>query len=152
LVREYDLFRHPERLKQMTLSELGDYLEHNIYQKMHLRWAKVPWQGGRSAGQIESRWDDEQYDWLADDYASHVNKLFWYLLKWVDCRVDDWYEACSDRVQAVTVGGVPWFANIGEANLVVVDKPWVGAADADFDDLHGGLQSMEKVFAILASH
>jgi len=150
LVREYDFFRYPEQLKQMQLSELGNYLERNIYRKMHQRWAKVPWHGGRTAGDINTEWDDERYDWLADDYASHVNKLFWYLLKWVDCRLDDWYEACSDEVEAVTVRGVPWFANSGQSSKIKIAQPWVGAGDADFDDVQGGLENMEKVFEILS--
>ena len=75
----------------MTLGQLGSKLEYTIHNAMHLRWASDPAVFRPSvfptnAENIDLRWDDPTYDYLADTYSSHVNLSSSYLLEiaWLD--------------------------------------------------------------------
>jgi hypothetical protein len=60
------------------------------------------WTAGGDPFDVDPRFDDPAYDWLADFYSSHVNPIFWKLHGWVDARIDDWMKA-NDKT-----GPVPW--------------------------------------------
>ena len=101
-------FTDPNYLRTVTLSELGAEIEFNIHNRMHSRWSAEPWNGGRPPADrtrpvaIDQKWDNPQYDYLGDQYASHVNPIFWKLHGWVDERINDWMRANN------LSGEVPW--------------------------------------------
>ncbi|MFJ1967181.1 hypothetical protein ACIO93_00755 [Streptomyces sp. NPDC087903] len=107
-------FTEPANLRQMTLGRLGARIEFGIHNRMHLRWAArmSGYRPGGDAFSVASRWDDADYDWLADTYSAHVNPIFWKLHGWVDARIDDWMAANE------LTGPVPWS----------FDPPWSGPA------------------------
>jgi len=100
-------YTNPEFLSQLTLGQLGSKLEYTIHNAMHLRWASDPVTFRPSvfptnAENIDLRWDDPTYDYLADTYSSHVNPIFWKLHGWIDERIGDWMKAHQ------VTGDVPW--------------------------------------------
>ncbi|MET9817590.1 hypothetical protein [Streptomyces sp. NPDC006355] len=105
-------FTDPAALRQMTLGRLGARIEFGIHNRMHLRWAaEMPaYRPGGDVFSVDPRWDDADYDWLADTYSAHVNPVFWKLHGWVDARIDDWMTANE------LTGPVPWS----------FDPPWSG--------------------------
>lgn len=107
-------FTDPAVLRTLTLRRLGADLEFGIHNTLHLRWAaQLPEYRGGSEFNVDPRWDEPAYDWLADFYSSHVNPIFWKLHGWVDARIDDWMKA-NDHT-----GPVPWS----------FDPPWSGPED-----------------------
>jgi hypothetical protein len=84
-------------LRGVSLGQLGSDIEFTIHVGAHLRWAAPSAVGYRppfpTGGGIEDRWDDPEYDYLGDVYASHVNPIFWMLHAWIDERVEDWRRA-----------------------------------------------------------
>jgi hypothetical protein len=89
----------PVNLRNMTLSELGAKIELNIHSWMHMRWSSASSYGYRPTNKsaipanFDKKWDDPQYNWMGDTYASHVNPYFWKLHGWVDDRIEDWRKA-----------------------------------------------------------
>lgn len=78
-------FLDPERLKGMTLDELGIAMEWSIHGWMHMRWSGAPHSDSFSTS--------PDNDWLFLPWSSHVNKHFWKLHGWIDKRIDDWAAA-----------------------------------------------------------
>jgi hypothetical protein len=122
-------FTDPQFLRGISLSELGNGIEFGVHNTMHLRWtAQLPeYRPGGDPFDVDPRFDDPAYDWLADFYSSHVNPIFWKLHGWVDARIDDWMKA-GDKA-----GPVPWS----------FDPPWTGPMAHDHDHHH---------MAMLAAH
>jgi hypothetical protein len=111
-IREWEtLFTDPVRLRRMTLGRLGAAIEFTIHNRMHMRWAaELPeYRPSGTPFDVDVRWDEPGYDWLADFYSSHVNPIFWELHGWVDDRIDDWMNANGHT------GPVPWTV-----------EPWTG--------------------------
>jgi hypothetical protein len=79
----------PEWLKTVSLDSLGIRIEAGIHNWLHLHWSADPWYKGQPGQDI----NDIRNDWLADPYASHVNKHFWKLHGWIDDRVYSWGKA-----------------------------------------------------------
>ncbi|MFJ9721286.1 hypothetical protein ACIRP3_00865 [Streptomyces sp. NPDC101209] len=107
------LFTAPDRLRSMTLGQLGARVETTVHNWMHLRWsAEMPAYrpSGDDPFDVDPKWDEPANDWLADFYSSHVNPVFWKLHGWVDKRIDDWMTANGHT------GEVPWS----------FDPPWSG--------------------------
>jgi len=97
-------FRNSEYLKTVSLGQLGTELEFEIHNMMHIRWASNI-RGIRpdispfyETDKIEKKWDDVEYDWLEDFYASHVNPIFYKLHGWIDNRILDWQRANNVKV------------------------------------------------------
>ena len=84
-------------LKSVTLGQLGSDLETTIHNNMHRRWCTPSAVGYRNntpiTQPVDVKWDDIQYDFLGDTYASHVNATFWKIHGWVDDRIEDWKKA-----------------------------------------------------------
>ncbi|GAA4936162.1 hypothetical protein ACFPM3_06285 [Streptomyces coeruleoprunus] len=112
----------PAVLRQVTLGQLGAFLEYGIHNRMHLRWsAEMPaYRPNEDPFTIGAQWDDARYNWLADPYSAHVNPAFWKLHGWVDARIDDWM-AANDLT-----GPVPWS----------FDPPWSGPMEHGEHDHH----------------
>ncbi len=115
-------FTDPARLRGMSLGRLGALVEYTIHNTMHLRWsAEMPgYRPDKDYFNVDPRWDDAGYDWMADFYSSHVNPIFWKLHGWVDARIDDWMAANE------LTGAVPWS----------FDPPWSGPAGHHGHDPH----------------
>ncbi|MFF0203447.1 hypothetical protein [Streptomyces sp. NPDC005017] len=106
-------FTNPDRLRQWTLRQFGARIEFSIHNRLHLRWsAQLPEYRLDDDIDVDPRFDDASYNWLADTYSAHVSPIFWKLHGWVDARLDDWMAA-----NALT-GEVPWS----------FDPPWSGPA------------------------
>lgn len=105
-------FTDTQYLKGVTLGQLGSDIEFTICHDMHVRWAAPSPVGYRQPGEAEEYWDAPDYDYLGDNYSSHVNPIFWKIHGWVDERVEDW-----KRVQGIA-GDVEWHGT------------WVGSRDA----------------------
>lgn len=115
-------FTDPVALRGMTLGRLGASIEYSIHNRLHLRWA-APSAAYRPDGDpfdVDSGWDDADYDWLADTYSAHVNPIFWKLHGWVDARIDGWMDTNG------LTGPVPWS----------FDPPWIGPADHEGGHRH----------------
>jgi hypothetical protein len=112
----------PRFLEGKSLSELGNRIEFGIHNTMHLRWAaQLPeYRPDGDPFDVDPRFDDPGYDWLADFYSSHVNPIFWKLHGWVDARIDDWMKA-NNKTEPV-----PWS----------FDPPWAGPVAHDHGHHH----------------
>lgn len=121
-------FRDRSYLKTLTLGDLGARLEMGVHNQMHIRWSAYPSNGSkliRDEPDFRDKWDDPGYDTLFDEYSSHIGPIFYRLHKWIDNRIEDWYEAHGKEVVRVTTPhGFDWF-QIGR--WVDVGKPWTGA-------------------------
>lgn len=87
--------RDPENLRKMSLGLYGARLEYSIHQWMHLRLSKKTPYGVRVPAwnpvpEIDEKWEDLSYQWLADTFSSHVNPIFWRIHGWVEDRIEDW--------------------------------------------------------------
>ena len=100
---------------------------------------------------IDEKWDDPEYSWMGDFYASQVNPYFWKLHGWIDDRIEDWKTA-NDVTEMVWngtwIGGpVSNLSNIiGKARILGDD---IGNED-DMDDMDMD-DTMPKVMKILFS-
>jgi hypothetical protein len=106
--------RDPVNLRNMTLGELGAQIEVTIHSWMHMRWSSNSSYGYRPTNKsaipanFDKKWDDPQYNWLGDTYASAVHPIFWKLHGWVDDRIEDWRKAnnlASIRWNGTWTGG-----------------------------------------------
>lgn len=150
-------FTDPVRLRQMPLGELGARLEFTIHNQMHMRWSAEPATGIRPPvdpahpDTIDAQWDDPQYDWLGDTYASHVNSVFWKVHGWVDNRINDWAAANgvtgAIQWQGTWVGNMPTHS-IPHSFLTVMAE----RADAikPHEHPHGGLHELEEAARLIA--
>ena len=77
--------RDPQRLRQMTLDQLGTDVEWSIHGWMHIRWSGSPHPDGFST--------DVSNDWLFVPWSSHVNKHFWKVHGWIDECITAWEAA-----------------------------------------------------------
>ncbi len=154
-------FRSPVYLRTLTLGELGSLIETSIHNDMHMRWASQPRDPetgavteGRGRGDISDKWDRPEYDHLGETYSSHVNPVFWRLHKWVDRRIEDWFDAHQrahpGEVVRKDINGVPWFAR---GSWVEVDDPWSGPAHGGDHGHHHGrpdpVDTMKQVMRLL---
>jgi hypothetical protein len=156
-------FKDPQYLAQLSLGQLGSLLEWTVHNDMHMRWASTPRDpdtneitlNGRDSTDIRAKWDNPKYDFLGEQYSSHVNPVFWRLHGWVDARIDDWFAVHEllhkGQIVQANVDGVPWFKT---GNWVSVADPWVGPAG-----MHGGhvghhpgpdpIKTMEEIVQIM---
>ena len=93
------IFKNKMFLINISLGTLGNLIEFEIHNQMHMRWSSTP-RDPRSGEPLErdsfdfdNKWDDPKYDYLGDFYSSHVNPIFWRLYGWVDDRIEDWFNA-----------------------------------------------------------
>lgn len=113
------IFNNKTFLAKLTLGALGNLLEFEIHNSMHVRWSSVsrdPKSGepmDRRFFDFDNKWDDQKYDYLGDFYSSHVNPLFWRLHGWIDDRIEDWFRTHEEihpgEVQRHEYQGVQWF-------------------------------------------
>lgn len=113
------LFKNKTFLATISLGALGNLLEFQIHNQMHMRWSSIPLdpESGEPADRdpfdTDSKWDNPKYDYLGDFYSSHVNPLFWRLHGWVDDRIEDWYNAHEavhpGEIERYEYQGVKWF-------------------------------------------
>lgn len=120
-------FTDPQYLKGVTLGQLGSDIEFTICQDLHVRWTapspvgyRQPDESVRWAGE---RWDTPDYNFLGDNYSSHINPLFWKIHGWVDERVEDW-----KRVRGIG-GDIEW-----QGTWVGPREAFAGTAPADEAD------------------
>ncbi len=113
------IFKNRMFLASISLGALGNLIEFEIHNQMHMRWSSIsrdPRSGEpleRDSFDFDNRWDDLKYDYLGDFYSSHVNPLFWRLHGWVDDRIEDWFNA-HEALHPGEIGryeyqGVQWF-------------------------------------------
>jgi hypothetical protein len=98
-MQHWDLqLENPQILRNITLGQLGTYLEFTIHNWMHMRFSRDPGEmrpdvRPNQASSIETRWDAVEYDWLGDTYSSHTENHFWKLHGLIDRRIDQWATA-----------------------------------------------------------
>lgn len=82
-----------------SLSHLGSYIEYGLHNAMHERFATPPvierLDPPLSAGwpEPDPRFHHPSYDYLADQYAAHVNPYFWLIHVWIDGLIEEWEAA-----------------------------------------------------------
>lgn len=119
-------YRDANFLKTISLGDLGCLIESTIHDAMHMRWSKAPNDfrpdplcepdlSGNNLCSIDDKWNKPEYDFLADEYSSHVNQIFWKIHGWVDDRISDWMIA-----NKVNVG---WHTELVEPNWI---GTWTG--------------------------
>jgi hypothetical protein len=131
MVRLENILKNPMFLASLTLGSLGNLIEFEIHNQMHMRWSSTPRDpksgepSNRSPFDFDTKWDDPKYDYLGDFYSSHVNPLFWRLHGWADDRIEDWFNAHETihpgEIQRHDCLGVSWF-KLGK--WVKVSKPF----------------------------
>ncbi len=121
-------YTDPSYLSTISLGEFGARLEFSVHNAMHLRWADhLPayrLEDPADLTSVDVRWDDPAYDWLADTYSSHVNRVFWKLHGWIDARIDDWVRANGGAGEPDWVG--TWLGPEHQPHThvpVAVDQP-----------------------------
>lgn len=119
MLRLERIFKNKTFLATISLGALGNLLEFEIHNQMHMRWSSTP--RDPKSGQLARRdtfdfnsiWDDPKYDYLGDFYSSHVNPLFWKLHGWVDDRIEDWFNAHEainpGEIERYEYQGIKWF-------------------------------------------
>jgi hypothetical protein len=125
------LFKNNTFLATISLGALGNLLEFEIHNQMHMRWSSIPLDpesgepSDRDPFDTDSKWDNPEYDYLGDFYSSHVNPLFWRLHGWVDDRIEDWYKAHeaihAGEIERFEYQGIKWFK---PGKWVMVSKPF----------------------------
>ena len=172
------LFTDPVFLRSISLGVLGSMIESTIHDSMHMRWSSKPRPGIRldptmsgspSPGQIlniDPEWDVPEYDFLGDEYSSHVNPIFWKIHGWVDDRISDWMIANGVQIGFHT--GMPdphWLGqwqgvlpddnhdtSVAYSNLLLLSERMGRSNSAqsktidDTDDAHGHGQHRERQF------
>jgi len=147
-----------DRLRQMSLGELGARLEFTIHNQMHMRWCAEPSATGirpdaqaENPDAIDGSWDRPEYDWLGDTYSSHVNSVFWKLHGWVDDRINDWATANG------VLGEIPWQGKwVGKLPSHPVPHSFVTVMAERFDSIdmhghvHGDVREMAEAIRIIA--
>ena len=131
MIRLERIFKNKTFLASLTLGALGNLLEFEIHNQMHVRWSSIPRdpQSGKPADRklfdFDNKWDDPKYDALGDFYSSHVNPLFWRLHGWIDDRIEDWFNAHEaihpGEIERYDYQGVKWFK---PGRWVEVSKPF----------------------------
>ena len=114
------LLRDPNRLRSMTLDELGSTMEWSIHGWMHIRWSGSP--------HGEEFSPDANNNWLFVPWSSHVNKHFWKLHGWIDERIGDWERARGDVADlsdawAGPAGTLPDMPHSADAELLTALPP-----------------------------
>lgn len=125
------LFKNNTFLATISLGALGNLLEFEIHNQMHMRWSSIPLDpesgqpSDRDPFDTDSRWDNPKYDYLGDFYSSHVNPFFWRLHGWVDERIENWYNAHEaihpGEIEHFDYKGVKWFK---PGKWVMVSEPF----------------------------
>lgn len=131
MIRLENILKNPTFLASLSLGSLGNLIEFEIHNQMHMRWSSVPRDprsgepSNRNPFDFDAKWDDPKYDYLGDFYSSHVNPVFWRLHGWVDDRIEDWFNAHetvhSGEIQRHDYLGVKWFR---PGKWVKVSKPF----------------------------
>lgn len=139
-------FTDPDRLRAMSLGELGARIEFSIHNQMHMRWSEPvaairPDASASSPSGIDPRWDQPSYDWLGDSYSSHVHPVFWRLHGWVDDRIEDWR-----RANAIA-GPIPW-KGTWEGPEAHIHGPEARRTH----HVHGDIVPMDEAAAIVAEN
>jgi hypothetical protein len=119
MLRLERIFKDKTFLASISLGALGNLLEFEIHNQMHMRWSSVPLDprtskpSNRNDFDFGDGWNDPRYDYLGDFYSSHVNPLFWKLHGWVDDRIEDWFNAHEathpGEIKRYEYKGVKWF-------------------------------------------
>ena len=113
------IFKNKMFLSTISLGALGNLIEFEIHNQMHMRWSSIPRDPSsgvpleRDSFDFDDKWNDPKYDYLGDFYSSHVNPLFWRLHGWVDNRIEDWFNAheavSPGEIERYEYQGVKWF-------------------------------------------
>jgi len=95
-------------LRSLTLGEFGTLLEYELHTFFHVRFSAYNPIGYRIQSlhptlHIDTKWDDPEYDYLADFYSAHVNPTFWKIHGWIERKIEHW--AIANGYTATTV---PW--------------------------------------------
>jgi len=82
-------------LLNMTLGELGAILEYELHTYFHVRFSGFNtigyrFQDAHPTAFIDTKWDDQDYDYLADFYSAHVNPTFWKIHGWIEFQIAKW--------------------------------------------------------------
>jgi hypothetical protein len=131
MLRFERIFKNKTFLAAISLGTLGNLLEFEIHNQMHMRWSSTPRDpksgepAQRDTFDFNNKWDDPKYDYLGDFYSSHVNPVFWKLHGWVDDRIEDWFNAHEaihpGEIERYEYQGVKWFK---PGKWVQVSKPF----------------------------
>ena len=104
-----DKYKNPEVLRNLTLAQLGAFIEFEVHNQMHVRFSAESKIGYRpepvpiwETVDIDTKWDDPVYEWMGDFYSSQVASVFYKLHGWVDDRIEDW------KVANRIVGEIKW--------------------------------------------
>jgi hypothetical protein len=137
MIRLERIFKNAAFLASLSLGSLGNLIEFEIHNQMHMRWASTPRDpksgepSNRDPFNFDNKWDDPNYDYLGDFYSSHVNPLFWRLHGWVDDRIEDWFNAHETmhpgEIQRDDSQGIRWFK---PGKWVKVSKPFYWPEDS----------------------
>lgn len=148
------LFTNTGFLSSISLGTLGNLLEFEIHNQMHMRWSSIPLDplsgepSDRKPFDFDKKWDDPQYDYLGDFYSSHVHPLFWKLHGWVDDRIEDWYNAHESihpgEIERIEYRGVKWFK---PGKWVKVSKPFYWPESHDQHHQHNNDNSDQQSIA-----
>jgi len=83
-------------LINVTLGEFGAILEYELHTDFHVRFSAYSALGYRlqnyahPTAYIDTYWDNEEYQFLADFYSAHVNPTFWKIHGWVENMIGNW--------------------------------------------------------------
>lgn len=155
------IFNNKTFLTKLTLGALGNLLEFEIHNQMHVRWSSIsrdPESGepvDRAFFDFNNKWDHQKYDYLGDFYSSHVNPLFWRLHGWIDDRIEDWFKTHEEihpgEIERCEYQGVQWFK---PGKWVQVSNPlyWPEKThchhNKDNEEINAMLQIMEIIRAL----
>jgi hypothetical protein len=76
MLRLERIFKNKMFLATISLGALGNLIEFEIHNQMHMRWSTVPRDPSsgepleRDAFDLDNKWDDPKYDYLGDFYSS----------------------------------------------------------------------------------
>jgi len=132
IIREREAGLTIDYLKSVTLGEFGTKIEYELHTDFHVRFAAYNPVGYRMqnlhpTSYIEPKWDNPEYDYLADFYSAHVNPTFWKIHGWVELQITNWANANNkDR------DNLPWTSTWenGPMNAEILTALEKVAADA----------------------
>lgn len=116
-------------IEGLTLGELGVKLEYELHTYFHVRFSGYNpigyrIQSAHPTAFIEEKWDDEDYDYLADFYSAHVNPTFWKIHGWVEKQILRWQSLNLDPSEEIT-----WISTWEYGPLELFDELYKVAED-----------------------
>jgi hypothetical protein len=140
-------------LKTLTLGEFGTLIEYELHTFFHVRFAAYNPVGYRiqhlhPTMRIEEKWDNPEYDYLADFYSAHVNPTFWMIHGWIEHKINLWG---AQQTPTVTSATITWTSTwergpMGDEILAALEKV---AEDAHYRRFSRDSNPKQVVAAVL---